>query len=215
MNDLLSIKGFVSICNQICEVSEFRETGIDYQRGILEIMDKVNFLCTNALLGDKEEIKMCYKKIYSFAEGIIISSATNAAMKELFINGKVKSFIFDERENQIKKWGKDKHQPPEGYSLILKAKSAQLISRWMNNDNEGIRKYAIQIATLSIVALQELEYEASSNKEDGITYLQDVSVTGVSFCEDTLRIDISGTVVGEPKVIPVTFTCNMVDSNGQ
>lgn len=57
--------------------------------------------------------------------------------------------------------------------------------------------------------------EESKESPGGVTYLQDVSITGVSFCENTLYIDISGTVVGEPKVIPVTFTCSVADSNGQ
>lgn len=57
--------------------------------------------------------------------------------------------------------------------------------------------------------------EESKEPPGGVTYLQDVSITGVSFCENTLHIDISGTVVGEPKVIPVTFTCSVADSNGQ
>lgn len=89
-----------------------------------------------------------------------------------------------------------------------------------------VRKYFPNVTDEAIkdVAIEDLHWsplvfrkeEAPKKIVDGVTYLQDVSITGVAFSDNTLTVDVTGTVVGqEPKTIPVTFTCKSIDSDGQ
>lgn len=89
-----------------------------------------------------------------------------------------------------------------------------------------VRKYFPYVTDEAIkdVAIEDLHWsplvfrkeESPKKIVDGVTYLQDVSITGVAFSDNTLTVDVTGTVVGqEPKTIPVTFTCKSITSDGQ
>lgn len=88
-----------------------------------------------------------------------------------------------------------------------------------------VKKYFPNVTDDAIkdVAIEDLHWsplvfrkeEVPKKTVDGVTYLQDVSITGVAFSDNTLTVDVTGTVVGqETKTIPVTFTCKPVDNDG-
>lgn len=162
----LDIKGFSQYREKMVQDHELTQRAVNYQRGILTITDTVDILARESLNPDRRDqiITAGYFTLYKMATGIILASARSIDYRDFLEAGGMDHLILEERVRQIEKWGVDKKQDVEGYVLIFRAKSSQLLAQWMQGDDNGIRKYAVQIATLAVVAFQNYKYDQKTKE---------------------------------------------------